>query len=83
MMIQANAPVIASAAQDKTEYISDVYISYGKDDESAKRWLEDNGYTVVDQNLNEKAEGGISFLGLGSERCSRLRRPRSEHSLRI
>ena len=72
MMMQAYGPTIASAAED-TQYISEVYLSYGKDDASAKKWLEDNGYTVVDQNLNENAEGGgavLSFLKIGSEKRS-------------
>ena len=63
MMMQAYGPTIASAAEE-TQYISEVYLSYGKDDASAKKWLEDNGYTVVDQNLNEGAAVGavIAFL---------------------
>jgi|GEM_PF-5799453 len=61
--MQAYGPTIASAAEDKL-YISEVYLSYGKDDDSAKKWLEDNGYTVLDQNLNEGAAVGalIAFF---------------------
>lgn len=72
MMMQAYGPTFASAAEE-TQYISEVYLSYGKDDASAKKWLEDNGYTVVDQNLNEGAEGGgavLSFIKIGSEKRS-------------
>ena len=72
MMMQVYGPTIASAAEDKL-YISEVYLGYGKDDASAKKWLTDNGYTVVDQNLNEGAEGGgavLSFLKVGSEKRS-------------
>lgn len=36
MMMQAYGPTIASAAEDKL-YISEVYLSYGKDDASARR----------------------------------------------
>ena len=63
MMMQAYGPTIASAAEDKL-YISEVYLSYGKDDASAKKWFEDNGYTVLDQNLNEGAAVGalIAFF---------------------
>ena len=59
-MFQAYAPTIASAQQDDKLYISELYLSYGKDADSAKQWLKDNGYTVLDQYLNEGAEGGIS-----------------------
>lgn len=57
LLVQTQAPVIASAEQNPTQYISELYLSYGKDDKTAKDWLEKNGYTVIDQNLNEGAEG--------------------------
>ena len=70
LLVQTQAPVIASAQQNPTQYISELYLSYGKDDKTAKDWLEKNGYTVIDQNLNEGAEGGVSWIGLGSEKRS-------------
>ena len=52
-------PALAGAA-DTPEYISEVYLSYGSDENSAKQWLIDNGYTVLDQDLNEDAAGAFS-----------------------
>ena len=64
-------PLQASAAA--TQYLSEVIISYGRTDAEAKNWLTQNGYKVVNQNLNEGGEGGsdtFSWLGLASERRS-------------
>ena len=61
------------AAAAKTEYLSEVVISYGKNDDEAKNWLTSNGYKVVNQNLNEGGEGGsdaLSWMGLASEKRS-------------
>ena len=74
VLMQAQAPVLAGALDTKL-YISEVYLSYGETDEKAKQWLKDNGYTVLDQNLNESAEGGLnadwlSWTGLHSEKRS-------------
>ena len=69
VMFNGYGPTLASAAA-APEYISDIYISYGADDEAAKKWLTDNGYTVIDQNMNENTQGGVSWLswaGLSSE----------------
>ena len=63
VLMQAQAPVLAGAL-DNTLYISEVFLSYGETDDKAKQWLKDNGYEILDQNLNEKAEGGISWLGI-------------------
>ena len=63
VLIQAQAPVLAGAL-DSPLYISEVFLSYGETDEKAKQWLKDNGYEILDQNLNEKAAGGISWLGI-------------------
>ena len=70
VLVSAYAPTLASAAAPE-EYISDVYLSYGDTADKAKQWLKDNGYTVLDQDLNEGAAGGISWLGISfsKERC--------------
>ena len=70
VLMQAQAPVLAGALDDP-EYISEVYLSYGDTPNKAKQWLKDNGYTVLDQDLNENAAGGISWLGItfSGERC--------------
>ena len=48
-------PLQAFAAT-KQKYVSDVILSYGNTEEEAKKWLTDNGYEVVDKNLNENAD---------------------------
>ena len=70
IMVQGYGPTLASAI-DTPLYISEFYISYGENDEAAKKWLTDNGYTVVDQNLNEGTkDGSLSWLGLESKERS-------------
>ncbi len=44
------------AASSKQTYIKDVVISYGKTADEAKAWLTENGYEVLDYDLNEDAD---------------------------
>ncbi len=37
-------------------YVKEVVLSYGKTSEEAKKWLTDNGYTVLNYDLNEDAD---------------------------
>ncbi|MBR4320116.1 MAG: hypothetical protein IKP69_08735, partial [Oscillospiraceae bacterium] len=46
--------MIASAKEKL--YISELKISYGEDEESAKKWLTDNEYLVLDKNLNSGSD---------------------------
>ena len=51
------------AASEAKQYVSDVIVSYGEGEAAesdAKAWLTDNGYTVIDTNLNAGAESGAS-----------------------
>ena len=51
------------AAEETKEYVSDIIVSYGEGDAAeadAKNWLTQNGYTVIDTNLNEGAESAAS-----------------------
>ncbi len=50
----------AMAASSKATYIKDVVISYGETEDEAKNWLTENGYEVLDYNLNEGADDPIS-----------------------
>ena len=50
----------AMAASSKATYIKDVVISYGSTEDEAKNWLTENGYEVLDHNLNEGADDLIS-----------------------
>lgn len=57
-------PLQAFAASTSTTYISDLKLSYGHDAAEAKGWLTNQGYTVIDTDLNEKADGTFQ-----SKRC--------------
>ena len=73
MAIQFSATTMQAAAASTTEYMSELILSYGKTDKEAKDWLTKNGYTVLNQNLNQGGEGGseaLSWLGLSSEKRS-------------
>jgi hypothetical protein len=59
VFVSAYAPTLASA-DEPAKYISEVFLSYGEDANSAKQWLTDNGYTILDQDLNEDADGAFS-----------------------
>ncbi len=51
----------AFAATSATKkYVKEMIISYGNTEEEAKKWLTDNGYEVLDNNLNEGADNSIS-----------------------
>ncbi|MCR5203190.1 MAG: hypothetical protein K6D02_08920 [Lachnospiraceae bacterium] len=45
-------------AADKKEYVSEVVLSYGKSEKSAKKWLSDNGYKAVEGDINDGTDGG-------------------------
>ena len=49
-----------AATGSKGKYIKEVVISYGKTADEAKQWLTDNGYEVLDYNLNEGADDTFS-----------------------
>ncbi len=44
----------------KNNYIKEVFLSYGNTDAEAKEYLSNNGYEIVDHNLNEGADDIIS-----------------------
>ena len=58
--IAATTCTSAMAASSKATYIKGVVISYGSTEDEAKNWLTDNGYEVLDYNLNEGADDLIS-----------------------
>ncbi len=45
-----------AASLKKSKYIKEVFLSYGSTADEAKKYLTDNGYEVVDSNLNEGAD---------------------------
>ncbi len=42
------------------EYVKEMIISYGKTEDEAKKWLTDNDYEVIDNNLNDGADDLLS-----------------------
>ncbi len=59
VLIAVLTPMQAFAASVSTNYISDIKVSYGKNAEEAKKWLEGQGYKVVDADLNEEADSAL------------------------
>ena len=49
----------AAGGKSKT-YVSETVLSYGSTEDEAKKWLTDNGYEILDHNLNEGADNTIS-----------------------
>ena len=65
MAFQFQVPTLA--ASESKQYVSDVIVSYGEGDAAeadAKSWLTQNGYTVIDTNLNAGAESKASASAL-------------------
>ena len=50
----------AFAATSSKKYIKEMIISYGETADEAKKWLTDNDYEVLDNNLNEGADATLS-----------------------
>ena len=63
----AVAPIQTVAAADEGNYVSEVYVAYGKNADEAKKTLEDKGFTPVDGNLND---GGKTYAMLGYKTTS-------------
>ena len=49
-----------AASSSKKTYIKETMLSYGKTADEAKKWLTDNGYEVLDYDLNEGADDTFS-----------------------
>lgn len=50
-------------AANNSKYIKEVRVSYGETEEEAKSWLKQNGYTVLEQNLNAGTGKKCVYLG--------------------
>ncbi|MBR2402676.1 MAG: hypothetical protein IKB01_07910, partial [Lachnospiraceae bacterium] len=50
-------------AANNSKYIKEVRVSYGETEEEAKSWLKQNGYTVLEQNLNAGTGKNCVYLG--------------------
>ena len=60
MLTQATLLVFA---QEETLYLKEVQISTGKTAEEAKSWLIENGYTVLNEDLNAGTGKDYSYIG--------------------
>lgn len=59
--MQASIQVVGAASS--TEYISEVKVFMAKEEADAKSALQSEGYTLLDCNLNQDAEGGVGSKG--------------------
>ncbi len=57
--VTACTSVFAATFNGK-KYVKETIISYGNTEDEAKKWLTDNGYEVIDNNLNDGADDLIS-----------------------
>ena len=62
LMVFSALPIVTFAAAEKT-YIKEVRISTASDESTAKQWLTENGYLVLDVNLNPKSGGDAVYMG--------------------
>jgi hypothetical protein len=60
LLSQAILPVFAQA---QPLYLKEVQISTGKTEKEAKQWLIDNGYTVLDEDLNAGTGKDYAYIG--------------------
>ena len=59
--VQASVQVVGAASS--TEYISEVKVFMAKEEKDAKSALQSEGYSLLDCNLNQDAEGGWGSKG--------------------
>ena len=62
LMLVTALPITAFAAKQET-YIKEIRISTASTADAAKKWLTDNGYTVVDTDLNQKTGKDYVYIG--------------------
>jgi hypothetical protein len=61
-MLISVLPISVFAAEEKV-YVKEVRISTAADENSAKQWLINNGYQVLDFNLNQKSNADAVYMG--------------------
>ena len=62
LMLVMALPLTAFAAKQET-YLKEIRISTGATAKEAKQWLIDNGYTVMDVDLNQKTGKDYVYMG--------------------
>ncbi len=54
---------VTTLAANSGDYVSEVYISSAKDEQTAKDYLSDNGYEIFNNNLNDGTDKNPVYLG--------------------
>ena len=62
LMLVMALPMTAFAAKQET-YLKEIRISTASKADAAKKYLSDNGYTVVDVDLNQKTGKDCVYIG--------------------
>ena len=62
LMLFTALPITAFAATEKT-YVKEVRISTAADEATARQWLIENGYQVLNANLNYNSNGDAVYMG--------------------
>ena len=60
VVLTFSTSVEAFAASSTKTYIKDIVLSYGETADEAKAWLTENGYEILDYDLNEDADDTFS-----------------------
>ena len=63
ILFAVTSSVQVVGAASNTEYISEVKVFMAKEEADAKSALQSEGYTLLDCNLNQDAEGGVGSKG--------------------
>ena len=63
MLMAVQVPLQAFAAANDVDYISEIKVFMAKEEKDAKAALQNEGYTLLDCNLNQAAEGGWGSKG--------------------
>ena len=69
LMLVTALPITAFAAP-RDVYVKELRMSTGSTADAAKKWLTDNGYTVIDVNVNDnKTKKDYVYIGYTTTRC--------------
>ena len=63
VLMVASVFPISVFAKEEQQYVKEVIISTAETEAEAKQWLVDNGYQVLDVNLNQKSGGDVVYMG--------------------
>ena len=63
VLLMVSQTVMPIFAQEKPVYLREIQISTGKTEAEAKAWLIENGYTVLDEDLNVGTGKDYAYIG--------------------